>query len=414
MEKKAFFAGCAAVLLALPLAAEQPLLIRPADVRLVPDNAGGFEGAGGYHLYIRKKDGLESVLLTETTKDPEGKEDNYAYRALEYNPINGDEVRILDGRPLDSPGARWSLIDSTPEPDAEFGEAFHIYIPGRMQFGYPWSRNGTTDIGRGTFVNLRAFSKKYGDYSGEFYDNPYMFDLAQLPAEAAPASVPPAPPDGVPADDGPAVMPVLTDDYSPAASAAFSELSERLVYSKGPGSIVEDIMASVRALPAGADIDVVFVVDATGSMKDDIDAVRARLFGQLADGLSPLRSFQIGLVLYRDYGDSFRYKNLPVKVFGFTDDLAAFEKNMNGFTIRGKEGGDIPEAVYEGLYAGVEFMDWRAGAMKKIILIGDAEPHPVPRGSGTYTRQFVLDAAKAKGVSIDAIIVPDEKSRRGR
>ena len=52
---------------------------------------------GGYHLYIRAKPDIKSVLLTETTKDPDLKLDNYAYRDPNYNEINGDEKRLLNG-----------------------------------------------------------------------------------------------------------------------------------------------------------------------------------------------------------------------------------------------------------------------------------------------------------------------------
>ena len=52
--------------------------------------------------------------------------------------------------------------------------------------------------------------------------------------------------------------------------------------------------------------------------------------------------------------------------------------------------------------------------MRKIILIGDAEPHPVPRGTGKYTKELVMKLAKQKNIGIDAIITPDEKSKRGR
>jgi len=55
---------------------------------------------GGYHLFIRKKPGIASVLLTETTKDPNLQADNYAYRAGEWNQTNGDEIRILNGVPI--------------------------------------------------------------------------------------------------------------------------------------------------------------------------------------------------------------------------------------------------------------------------------------------------------------------------
>ena len=78
---------------ALYTAKQQQLRIKAENVRLVPDTVNG-----GYHLYVRKTENVNSILLTETTKDPEGKNDSYAYRAKEYNAINGDEIRFQIGR----------------------------------------------------------------------------------------------------------------------------------------------------------------------------------------------------------------------------------------------------------------------------------------------------------------------------
>ncbi|MBQ3824565.1 MAG: hypothetical protein II811_00345, partial [Spirochaetaceae bacterium] len=116
------------VLAASVFAAEEDMLIYASDIKL--DYVGGntFDTVSGYHLYIRKKDGVQSVMLTETTKDPDGIADNYAFRATEYNSINGDEVRYLNGKPLLSENARFSLIDSTTEEHSELGECFHIFI----------------------------------------------------------------------------------------------------------------------------------------------------------------------------------------------------------------------------------------------------------------------------------------------
>jgi len=72
---------------------QQQLRIKASDIRLIPDKKNG-----GYHLYVKKTANVNSILLTETTKDPEGKNDSYAYRAKEYNKINGDEIRYLDGK----------------------------------------------------------------------------------------------------------------------------------------------------------------------------------------------------------------------------------------------------------------------------------------------------------------------------
>lgn len=416
-----FLLSCSALLSFGLCSAQNSLLIRPQDLRLVPEYSSPdavsdeFDRISGYHLYIRAVPGVESVMLTETTKDPEGKSDNYAYRALEYNEINGDEPRILDGKRLDSEHARFSLIDSSAESDSIFGRAFHIYIPAEIQFGYPWTRNGTVKIGRGTFLNIRAFSKKYADYSGDFYDNPYMFDLEQKNVRKTPVkkevSVGATEEEIRRTEED---TPVLTDDYSPAASEKFSEFSDILIYSKGPDSIVDDIMKSLMEISPKTKADVVFVIDATGSMKDDIEKLRMEWIPRLIEEYKEFGSLRLGLLLYRDYVDSYRYKNIPVKFFDFTSDISEFAKNLNSFTIRGNEGGDIPEAVYEALYGGLEFYKWDSSAERKIILIGDAEPHPTPRGTGKYTKELVMKLSARKNIRIDAIITPDEKSRRGR
>lgn len=400
------------------LNAQNVLLIRPDSIRLTAEKSGTDGKIIGYHLYVKKVKGLESVLLTETTKDPEGKADNYAYRAFDFNETNGNEKRILDGNELKSEYSKYSLIDSSSEPDKIFGEAFHIFIPQTLRYGYPWSRNGTVEIKRGTFINIRAFSTKYADYSGEFYENPYMFDFAQEESKKTDNSKNSAIKEN--ADfiktnsEQEKEISILTDDYNPIASAKFEELSEVLIYSKGPKTIINDIMTALYEISPKENADVVFAVDTTGSMKDDIEMLRKEWIPHLAAGIKKFRHIRLGLLLYRDYGSNYNYKGIPVKFFNFTEDVAAFTKNLNAFTIHGNEGGDIPEAVYEGLYGALEFYKWNSDAVKKIILIGDAEPHPVPRGSGKYTKELISKTSSEKGISINAIITPDEKSRRGR
>ena len=86
--------------------------------------------------------------------------------------------------------------------------------------------------------------------------------------------------------------------------------------------------------------------------------------------------------------------------------MGLLSKNLNSIKIRGTEGGDIPEAVYEAMYAASEFYKWREGCEKQVILIGDAEPHPTPRRSGKYSKKFVLDLAESKGIKIHTILLP--------
>ena len=412
----------------LPLFAAEDMLIHPEDLRLVYEGGCDFSNSGGYHLYIRKKSGIESVMLVETTKDPEGKSDNYAYRALEYNPVNGDEIRYLDGKVLDSPGAKYPLMDSTPEADSVFGQAFHIFIPSEIAYGYPWTRNGLVRIGRGTFINIRSFEKKYGDYSGSYADNAFMFDLGKAvekkkvpviektPLPETPHIIEP-PVKEPPVIEEPEVI-VLTDDYNPVAAETFKNIAAfaggEMVYSKGPETLPADIMASLDRIKNKDCVDVIFAIDTTGSMKDDIQELREVWIPQLIEKVKEFKGIRLGLLLYRDYGDTYKWMDLPVKKFEFTENVQNFKKYLNSFYIYGTEGGDIPEAVYEALFAPLEYYRWREGAERKIILIGDAEPHPSPRGSGKYSKDVVARLAEEKSVMIDAIIVPDNKSDRGR
>lgn len=371
---------------------QNAMRITAKDIKLVPEKDGEF-GSGGFHLYVRKIPGIESILLTETTKDPAGKADSYAYRAEEYNSINGDEIRYLDGKPLVSEGAKYSLVDSTAEKTSFFEETFHIYIPAKMIYGYAWSRNGVVEIGKGTFINIRSFEKPYADYTGAFMDSPFMFNL-----ETRKNPKPKKEPEPV----------VLTDDYNPVASDKFKEISKEIVYSKGPETIIDDIDKILQQIENKDKLDVVFAIDATGSMKNDLDKLKTDLVPSLLNSFSKSPNARFGLLFYRDYGDNFSFKNLPVKMFDFTSNLSNFNKNLNSIKIYGKEGGDIPEAVYEAMYASVEFYNWRADATRLVILIGDAEPHPTPRGSKKYSKEYVMSLASAKKIHIESILLPND------
>lgn len=403
-------------------AEQQRLRITAKDIRLVPETKLETKG---YHLYVRKRPEIESILLTETTKDPEGKSDSFAYRARQYNSVNGDELRYLDGKPLISEWSKYSLVDSSAEPDPVFGEAFHIYIPEVLDYGYEWERHGSVTIGKGTFINVRTFEKKYADYSGAFMDSPFMFDLQTRKKVVKKPVVKNPEPKPVVKNDPPEELPpveepvfeepeeekeevILTDEYNPRANDSFKEIAEDLIYSKGPETITEDIFKCLEKIDPNQPLDLVFVIDATGSMKNDIDTLKSELVPALIERMSGFELIRYGLLFYRDYADNFRYKELPVKFSDFTYDLEEFNKNLNALVIKGKEGGDVPEAVYEALYAAVNFYTYRENAYRKVILIGDAEPHPTPRGSRRYSKDFVSKEIKKTGAHVDAILLPED------
>ena len=337
---------------------------------------------GGYHLYIRAKPDIKSVLLTETTKDPDLKLDNYAYRDPNYNEINGDEKRLLNGEFLLPEKKLYSLIDSTPEKNTPLGEAYHIWIPYIILYGYDWSRSGEIEVKDGTFFNIRTFAKPYGDYTGNFQDNPFTLRVTQKPVEKDP------PPDL---------------SYSDEAVKTFTDLADttegEIIYAKGP----EDILSTIKEILKKGEkdhLDLLFALDSTESMKDDVEEVRKNISSMLAETLPQYKTYRIALVLYKDYREDFLVREACV----FTDNLKKFEKALYGFKVFG--GRDIPEAVYEGIFLGLR-QSWRAldaDVDKKLILIGDAPPHPKPRGK--VTKEDVDKLAAEKGVKIYPIILP--------
>ena len=341
---------------------------------------------GGYHLYIKAKPDIKSVLLTETTKDPDLKLDNYAYRDPNYNEINGDEKRLLNGEFLLPEKKLYSLIDSTPEKNTPLGEAYHIWIPYIILYGYDWSRSGEIEVKDGTFFNIRTFAKPYGDYTGNFQDNPFTLRVTQKPVEKDP------PPDL---------------SYSDEAVKTFTDLADttegEMIYAKGP----EDILSTIKEILKKGEkdhLDLLFALDSTESMKDDIEEVRKNISSMLAEILPQYKTYRIALVLYKDYREDFLVREACV----FTDNLKKFEKALYGFRVFG--GRDIPEAVYEGLFLGLR-QSWRAldaDVDKKLILIGDAPPHPKPRGK--VTKEDVDKLAAEKGVKIYPIILPHSLS----
>ena len=182
---------------------------------------------------------------------------------------------------------------------------------------------------------------------------------------------------------------------------------KKLTYSKGPDSIKDDLIKSLDELDPLKKADVVFAIDTTGSMNDDMEVLKKEWVPALMKQFETFSDLQIGLLFYRDYNDDYYYKALPVKIFSFTKDLNKFSKNLGSVRIHGNEGGDKPEAVYEALYASMSYFDWRDDSQKKVILAGDAEPHPFPRGAKRISQEMVAALSEEKNIVLDCIILPE-------
>lgn len=151
-------------------------------------------------------------------------------------------------------------------------------------------------------------------------------------------------------------------------------------------------------VPAGADLDVVFVLDTTGSMGSEIREVQERV-GQLAESLAEVRAgerLRYGVVAFRDRGDEYVTRTSPL-----TADLAATRGFLDALSADG--GGDGPEAVVAALAAALGEIAWdpAAGTERQIFLIGDAPPH-LDYGDEP-TPDELIAAARAARIAINTI-----------
>ncbi|MDR1986093.1 MAG: hypothetical protein LBP88_03850 [Treponema sp.] len=157
--------------------AQEDLILSPEEIFM--ERAADKKG---FHLFIKKKPGLSSVLLMESAHPPTGEESSHTYRALEGNGINRDEFRIISSSPLKD--ASWFLTDSSPENHPVMGDVLHIYIPPIITYGYPETRQIILPVEDGMVVNIRTFALPYCDYSGRYQDNLFTLSIPPFDPDA--------------------------------------------------------------------------------------------------------------------------------------------------------------------------------------------------------------------------------------
>jgi Mg-chelatase subunit ChlD len=145
-------------------------------------------------------------------------------------------------------------------------------------------------------------------------------------------------------------------------------------------------------------VEVVFVLDTTGSMSGLIHAAKEKIWS-IASTLAQAQQapvISIGLVAYRDRGDAY-----VTQVVDLDRDLDSMYAKLMDFAADG--GGDGPEAVNEALGAAIERMSWSQdqSTYKVVFLVGDAPPHMDYQDDVKYPQ--IVAAAAAKGIVVNTI-----------
>jgi hypothetical protein len=163
---------------------------------------------------------------------------------------------------------------------------------------------------------------------------------------------------------------------------------------------LEDARAAAGAQQTPrTELDVQLVLDTTGSMGDELSYLQSE-FDSIATQVRtkfPNVTPRWSLVVYKDHGDVY-----VAKGFDFTTDTNKFRQSLRAQSAGG--GGDIPEAVVEGLGTGLK-QQWRTqpNVAKLAFWVADAPAHP---GEGQKLASVIRDA-KNKGVHIYPVASSD-------
>ena len=123
-------------------------------------------------------------------------------------------------------------------------------------------------------------------------------------------------------------------------------------------------------------LDLMFVVDTTGSMADELAFLTREMTDIVRSASASARGVDIryGLVVYRDDGDAY-----TVRAFDFTGSARTMRRQLGDQSAQG--GGDYPEAAAAALSRAVD-AGWRRGQGERILIhVADAPPHDEDAGA---------------------------------
>ncbi len=176
-----------------------------------------------------------------------------------------------------------------------------------------------------------------------------------------------------------------------AAVLAYPGLSRPAVHpAEGPNA-----PPPVAAAPR---VEVVFVLDTTGSMGGLIQTAKEKIWSIATTMASaqPAPQIRMGLVAYRDRGDAY-----VTRVTDLSEDLDSVYATLMDYRAEG--GGDAPESVNAALAAAVDGVSWSQGAdvYRVVFLVGDAPPHMDYQDEEAYPA--ILARAGARGIVVNTI-----------
>lgn len=144
-------------------------------------------------------------------------------------------------------------------------------------------------------------------------------------------------------------------------------------------------------------VQIAFMVDATGSMGDELEFLKMDLKKVIAEVQKTNTQLKISTatVFYRDEGDDYVVKHSP-----FTEDINQTTEFIS--QQRADGGGDFPEAVDKALVQ-LNQLQWQPEARTRIaFLVLDAPPHNKPAVISSI--QYSVKTAAASGIKLIPVV----------
>lgn len=165
-----------------------------------------------------------------------------------------------------------------------------------------------------------------------------------------------------------------------------------------PQLLLAAVLLALWPLSARAHLDLVFLLDTTGSMSGEIREAKERV-RELTEALRtarPNERVRVGVVAYKDKGDAYLTRVSPL-----SEDVEVSYSFLGTLTADG--GGDTPEDVLAGITAALRELSWDMGpdTERQVFIIADAPPHldypdrPKP--------EALIEEAVGKRIVINAI-----------
>lgn len=149
----------------------------------------------------------------------------------------------------------------------------------------------------------------------------------------------------------------------------------------------------------GNPVDLIMVIDTTGSMKPYLRAIKSEIKTISKNIISKNENSRIGFMLYRDTKDKYLTKKTE-----FNNNIEEIERESKYFYADG--GGDKAEPMYEAIQQALEKFEFQ-NENRVIVVITDAKPKVIGRAN----LELNTITAKRKNVNVEIISAKEMKEK---